>query len=158
MVAVRSWETSGDVAAEQGAGWPRAYAHEASYRVSTPVPYVRPARRPRYFWRRVAVLMAAGALGAVAMSAGQHLAAGAAVHPGAGLTCPPGQVPVPGPGGGTAGTGSCGTGYTARPGDTVWSVAVRFDRGADPRALEDELEAQLAGRVLQPGEVLVVPR
>jgi hypothetical protein len=52
----------------------------------------------------------------------------------------------------------CSVAYVARPGDTIWSVAVRFDRGEDPRPLSDLLEAQIGGAVLQPGQRLMVPR
>ena len=48
--------------------------------------------------------------------------------------------------------------YVARPGDTIWSVAVRYDRGEDPRPLADLLEAQIGGAVLQPGQRLMVPK
>jgi nucleoid-associated protein YgaU len=49
--------------------------------------------------------------------------------------------------------------YTVRPGDTLWSIAVRFGgREADPRPLVDGIvEANhLAGPIL-PGQTLQVP-
>ncbi len=52
---------------------------------------------------------------------------------------------------------SGGLRYVAEPGDSLWSIAVRVEPGEDPRALVDELEAQLHGRTLQPGDVLVLP-
>jgi hypothetical protein len=52
----------------------------------------------------------------------------------------------------------CSVVYVARPGDTIWSVAVRYDRGEDPRPLSDLLEAQIGGGVLQPGQRLMVPK
>jgi hypothetical protein len=45
----------------------------------------------------------------------------------------------------------------ATPGDTVWSIAVRFAHGGDPRPLADRLEAEIGGGVLQPGQRLAVP-
>jgi hypothetical protein len=69
-----------------------------------------------------------------------------------------------------ASSGSCGLGlpecvapspharvYVAKPGDTIWAIAVRYSGGRDPRPLEYELEAQLGGGALQPGEALRVP-
>ncbi|HYA44249.1 MAG TPA: LysM peptidoglycan-binding domain-containing protein [Acidimicrobiales bacterium] len=47
--------------------------------------------------------------------------------------------------------------YIARPGDTIWDIAVRYSRGADPRTLTDALEAEIGGGVLQPGQVLSIP-
>jgi hypothetical protein len=43
------------------------------------------------------------------------------------------------------------------PGDTVWSIAVRFAHDGDPRPLADRLEAEMGGGVLQPGQRLAVP-
>ena len=51
----------------------------------------------------------------------------------------------------------CPIAYTARPGDTLWSIALRYSGGGDPRALVGPLEAELRGGVLQPGERLIVP-
>ena len=48
--------------------------------------------------------------------------------------------------------------YVAKPGDTLWSIANRVEPGADPRPLVGELEAQLGGNVLLPGDRLVLPR
>lgn len=115
-------------------------------------------RRRTYFWRRVAVLLIIAALGAVAWSAGQRLVAGASVETGHGASCPASLRPVPAAAQGTYGsTASCGSPYLARPGDTVWAVAVRYSGSGDPRPLEDLLEAEIGGGVLQPGDVLVVP-
>ena len=49
------------------------------------------------------------------------------------------------------------TTYVARPGDTIWAVAVRFSGTKDPRPLEYLLEDQIGGGTLQPGQVLHVP-
>jgi len=46
--------------------------------------------------------------------------------------------------------------YVARPGDTIWDIALRYSGGADPRALADALEAEIGGGVLQPGQVLSI--
>jgi LysM domain len=47
--------------------------------------------------------------------------------------------------------------YVVRPGDTLWSIAVALDPSGDPRPVVDELEEQLHGSSLQPGETLVLP-
>lgn len=48
--------------------------------------------------------------------------------------------------------------YVAHVGDTLWSIAERVEPGADPRPLVDSLSAQLRGRELVPGTVLLLPR
>jgi nucleoid-associated protein YgaU len=53
--------------------------------------------------------------------------------------------------------GACPRFYTARPGDTLWSIALEFGGGGDPRPLVARLEAQIGGQVLQPGDLLAVP-
>ena len=133
---------------------------QAGERAWCPAPRSGPqARHPRYFWRRVAALLAVAAVGAVLWSAGERLAAGASVSHPVMTGCPAGQVAVPAAAQGTDGiTATCGTAYVARPGDTVWGVAVSASRGGDPRPMEDLLEAEIAGGVLQPGQVLVLPR
>jgi hypothetical protein len=47
--------------------------------------------------------------------------------------------------------------YVVRPGDTLWSIALRLDPAGDPRPLVDQLAAQSGGGSLQPGEVLHLP-
>lgn len=59
----------------------------------------------------------------------------------------PGSVPV-----------AHGYAYVARPGDTLWSIAARVEPGRDPRPLVDQLEQQIHGGLLQPGERLLLPR
>ena len=53
--------------------------------------------------------------------------------------------------------GSCGQVYVARPGDTIWAIAVAYSRGGDPRPLVANLESEIGGGALQPGERLIVP-
>ncbi|HTX01217.1 MAG TPA: LysM peptidoglycan-binding domain-containing protein, partial [Acidimicrobiales bacterium] len=43
--------------------------------------------------------------------------------------------------------------YVVQPGDTLWSIALQVEPGADPRPLVGELEGQLRGATLQPGDV-----
>lgn len=115
--------------------------------------------REKYFWRRLAVLLLVAGLGAVIWSGAQKLAAGAAVKPGPAVSCPRGEVAVPAAAQALGEvSGTCGAPFIARPGDTVWSVAVRYAGAGDPRPLEDTLQAEVLGGVLQPGERLVVPR
>ena len=47
--------------------------------------------------------------------------------------------------------------YTARPGDTLWSIASGLEPGGDPRPLVAQLEQQLHGAQLIPGDELRVP-
>ena len=47
--------------------------------------------------------------------------------------------------------------YMAKPGDTIWGIAVRFSGNSDPRPLAYNLEAQIGGAVLQPGDQLTIP-
>lgn len=48
--------------------------------------------------------------------------------------------------------------YVARPGDTLWSIALRLQPTGDPRPIVDALEAEIHGRPLTPGMHLVLPR
>jgi hypothetical protein len=93
-------------------------------------------RRRIFFWRRVVVVAVIAGLGAAAWAAGGWLVQVAGAQP---SVAPVRHV------------------YVARPGDTVWGIAVRFSSGGDPRPLVDKLEAQIGGGVLQPGEQLTVP-
>ena len=93
-------------------------------------------RRRVFFWRRVAVVVAIACTGAAAWAVGGRLVGVA----GAQTTRPPVQHV-----------------YVARPGDTIWGIAVRFSGGGDPGPLAYELESQIGGGVLQPGDQLTVP-
>jgi len=62
------------------------------------------------------------------------------------LAVPAGAVKVPG-----------GYRYVARPGDTLWSIASKLEPGGDPRPLVAELEQQLHGAELIPGDPLKLP-
>jgi len=75
-------------------------------------------------------------LGAGALSGLQHPA----------LTVPAAAVKVPG-----------GYLYTARPGDTLWSIASALEPGGDPRPLVAQLEQQLRGGELVAGDRLILP-
>jgi hypothetical protein len=54
-------------------------------------------------------------------------------------------------------SGGCSQYYVARPGDTIWGIAVRFAGNGDPRPLASSLESEIGGGALQPGQVLAVP-
>jgi Tfp pilus assembly protein FimV len=47
--------------------------------------------------------------------------------------------------------------YVIRPGDTLWSIATEVDPNGDPRALVDQLSAQLGGATPVPGEKVRLP-
>lgn len=110
-------------------------------------------RRPRtFFWRRALVVSVIAGLGAMAWDATSKLAAVAGAQAPQGQRCSSGGAP-----GASQTAGSCGQVYVARPGDTIWSIAVGYARGGDPRPLVAQLEAEIGGGTLQPGERLVVP-
>ena len=95
--------------------------------------------------RAVAVLVIAG-LGALAWSVAERLVASASPGGGSAASCTTLTLACPG-----------AHAYVAVPGDTVWSIAVRFAHGGDPRPLVERLEAEIDGGVLQPGQRLAVP-
>lgn len=47
--------------------------------------------------------------------------------------------------------------YVVQPGDTLWSIASRLDRGGDPRPLVRELATRIGSDAVYPGERIVVP-
>ena len=47
--------------------------------------------------------------------------------------------------------------YVVRPGDTLWSIAVRLDPSGDPRPVVAQLATQVGGDNVVPGEQLVLP-
>ena len=64
----------------------------------------------------------------------------------------PKTVPIPG----STRVGSAYV-YVARPGDTLWGIASAVEPGSDPRPLVAELEQQLGGAQLVPGDRLRLP-
>ncbi len=49
--------------------------------------------------------------------------------------------------------------YVVRPGDSLWSIASRLQRGSDPRELMDAIESanHVDPGALHPGQTLLVP-
>jgi hypothetical protein len=47
--------------------------------------------------------------------------------------------------------------WVVQPGDTLWSIAVAVDRGGDVRPLVDQLDKEVGGRPLYPGEAVAIP-
>jgi hypothetical protein len=119
-------------------------------RQSGPASGRRQPRRWKFAVRRALVVLVIASLGALAWSAAQRIVAAASTGEGTTTACA-----TVGPG--TVGALSCPQAYVATSGDTVWSIAVRFAHGGDPRPLVDRLEAEIGGGVLQPGQRLTVP-
>jgi len=106
-------------------------------RMLWPEPIARRMRRSTLRARRRALVLAAVATAAVSMLAGPL---GSQGH---GATS---QLP-----------GVAGTVYRVRPGDTVWSIASRFDRGGDPRPLAEAIARETGSAVVVPGERIAIP-
>ncbi len=47
--------------------------------------------------------------------------------------------------------------YVVRPGDTLWSIAARFDRGGNPRPMAEALAREIGSDVVTPGERIPIP-
>jgi hypothetical protein len=109
-------------------------------------------RRRTFFWRRVIVVSVIAGLGAMVWLATGRLVSAAGAQAPQSQRCVAGGRPGEGQ---TA--GSCGQVYVARPGDTIWAIAVAYSRGGDPRPLVANLESEIGGGALQPGERLIVP-
>jgi hypothetical protein len=73
-----------------------------------------------------------------------------------------GQAEASGPGGlgGGSGAGHTMLRVVVRPGETLWSIAVRTDPAADPRTIIQQIidDNALRGSAIQAGQVLWVPR
>jgi hypothetical protein len=150
MVALRWDEMSPDDLVEQRVLRPHLYVGEEQPRPwgrrrGAPA-YCRQQRRWKFAVRRALVVVLIASLGALAWSVAQKLVAVASTGAGSAAAC-------------TTSTASCprAKAYVAAQGDTVWSIAVRFAHGGDPRPLVDQLEDEIGGGVLQPGQRLVVP-
>jgi nucleoid-associated protein YgaU len=90
------------------------------------------------YWRRRAVAVAVGL--AVLVMAGK---AGAAL--GGSPLAVPERRPATSP-------------YVVQPGDTLWSIAARFEPGGDPRPVVDALADAHGTEPLVPGEAITPPR
>jgi hypothetical protein len=97
----------------------------------------RPARRTprRFLWRRTVLVFAIAVSGAVIWDLGSRVVAIAGAEPS------------------LAGSHV----YLVRPGDTIWSIAVKSAHGGDPWRTVNKLETEIGGGVLQPGERLELP-
>jgi hypothetical protein len=151
VVALRWDEMSPDDLVEQRVSRPHLYVGQEGPRPSgrrrgAPAYRRRQQRRWKFVVRRALVVVAIASLGALAWSVAEKLVAVASPGGGSAASCTTITARCPG-----------AQAYVAAPGDTVWSIAVRFAHGGDPRPLVDRLEAEIGGGVLQPGQRLVVP-
>ena len=69
-----------------------------------------------------------------------------------------GEGTLASPGSVRAGALSSDGSYVVQPGDTLWTIAQRLAPGGDPRPVESQLEAEVGGDAIVPGERLVLPR
>ena len=102
---------------------------------------VRPTtgRRPSAAVRRRRALLAVTALALIA------------------LVFPLGGVDGPSHATGSTLAGNAPTDYTVRPGDSLWSIAVRMDPSADPRPTVARLAAEIGTYQVAPGEQIALP-
>jgi hypothetical protein len=47
--------------------------------------------------------------------------------------------------------------WVVRPGDTLWSIATAIDPHGDVRPLVDQLDKEVGGRPLVPGQAIAIP-
>ncbi|HTX63374.1 MAG TPA: LysM domain-containing protein [Acidimicrobiales bacterium] len=142
---------SGDWSADLlGTSWPRPVLRP----VSVPTPSASPARRAgrgvtERRARRAVVRRRRRAVVLVTVAAA--LTCGLALP----LTSVGGSplTPQPGPLASAAGEAV----YVVRPGDTLWSIAARFDRGGNPRPMAEALARETGSAVVVPGERIRIP-
>jgi nucleoid-associated protein YgaU len=72
------------------------------------------------------------------------------------LALPLGGVDGPSHATGSTLAGNGPTDYTVRPGDSLWSIAVRMDPNADPRPIVARLAAENGSYQVVPGEQLAL--
>ncbi|MGH9090951.1 MAG: LysM peptidoglycan-binding domain-containing protein [Acidimicrobiales bacterium] len=109
-------------------------------RTGTVVTVRRRARVARQIRRRRAVagLLVAGALSLLALPVSALAGRPATATP-------------------TAAAAHGGVAYVVQPGDTLWSIASRYEQGGDTRALVRELAAETGSTAAVPGERIAVP-
>jgi LysM repeat protein len=61
------------------------------------------------------------------------------------------------PRGVTAGAAPGQTVYVVRPGDTLWSIAWKFDRGGDLRPMAEAIARETGSDTVLPGEHILIP-
>jgi len=55
------------------------------------------------------------------------------------------------------GAATAATVYVVQPGDTLWSIASRFDRGGDTRPLAEAIARETGSATVVPGERIAIP-
>ncbi|MDA8184200.1 MAG: LysM peptidoglycan-binding domain-containing protein [Actinomycetota bacterium] len=73
------------------------------------------------------------------------------------LALPAGPARARGLAPGAGGRLSAGAAYVVRPGDTLWSIALRVDPSGDPRPLVADMAREVGGDTIFPGQRLVLP-
>jgi hypothetical protein len=129
--------------------WPRPALRvvacpRTSPQVSRPLDVTLRRARRAALQRRRRTILVSGAVAALAV--GLALPIGAL-----------GGAPAPSPHPGTRPATAGEIVYVVQPGDTLWSIAARLDRGGNPRALAEALARETGSATVVPGERIVVP-
>jgi len=138
-----------------GAGRLRVLPAPGPRRGLTPHPALAPHRTPALRRRPSAAVYRRRRLAAaLLLSLVLSLAYLSLAHLGAAF---PGSGPLTASGGPGSAVAVADQLYVVRPGDTVWSIAHRFQPGGDERPLVDSLISELHGAALQPGQAIRIP-
>lgn len=68
-----------------------------------------------------------------------------------------GGAPAPAPAPGHGAVATSATVYVVQPGDTLWSIASRFDRTGNPRSLAEAIARETGSAAVVPGERIAIP-
>lgn len=150
MVAV-VWPTGSEFPGPSHGGATRLRVLPAAAPHPAPKAYPARAHRPR---PSAAVYRRRRLVAALLLSLVLGLAYFSLAHVG---TAFPGSGPLAASGGPGSAVAVADQLYVVRPGDTVWSIAHRFQPAGDERPLVDSLVSELHGAQLQPGQAIRIP-